>query len=276
MSCIFCRIVGGEIPAEIVASDARKCRIPRRAAARRRPRAGGAARPRRGDRGPGAGRGGRASSAWCNGSPVRFGGRSAPRAPRSGSTTATPRDRPSRTCTCTSCRAGPTTAPARCTPSSRVAPPVAFPTSAQQSVGQRRREPPDQTPVSHNDLADRPLVRAAFAQSIVRGLSDDPRWLSCRYLYDAEGSALFERITELARVLPDAHRGCVARAACHVAARAAGPSTLVELGAGNASKTRHLLRAWTAGGRTRYVPVDICADMLRGELRRARQRVPRR
>ena len=51
--------------------------------------------------------------------------------------------------------------------------------------------------MSHNDLADRPLVRAAFAQSIIRGLSDDPRWLSCRYLYDAEGSALFEAITEL-------------------------------------------------------------------------------
>jgi L-histidine Nalpha-methyltransferase len=40
------------------------------------------------------------------------------------------------------------------------------------------------------------LARAAFAQSVVRGLDDSPRWLSCRYLYDAVGSALFERITE--------------------------------------------------------------------------------
>ena len=39
-------------------------------------------------------------------------------------------------------------------------------------------------------------ARAAFAQSIVRGLDDSPRWLSCRYLYDAEGSDLFERISE--------------------------------------------------------------------------------
>ena len=27
-----------------------------------------------------------------------------------------------------------------------------------------------------------------FAQSVVRGLSDHPRWLHCRYLYDAAGS----------------------------------------------------------------------------------------
>jgi hypothetical protein len=40
------------------------------------------------------------------------------------------------------------------------------------------------------------LARAAFARSIVRGLDDNPRWLSCRYLYDAAGSDLFERITE--------------------------------------------------------------------------------
>ena len=42
-----------------------------------------------------------------------------------------------------------------------------------------------------------------------------------------------------------------------------GPSTLIELGAGNSSKTRHLLRAWTAGGQAaHYVPIDISAEML--------------
>src|SRR4029079_394232 len=136
-----------------------------------------------------------------------------------------------------------TTAPARCTPSSRVTPPVLFPTSQQQSVGQRRREPPDQTPASHNDLAARPLGRAAFAQSIIRGLSDDPRWLSCRYLYDAEGSALFEAITELPEYyLTRTEDALLAQHATSLRAQV-GASTLIELGAGNSSKTRHLLRA---------------------------------
>ena len=31
----------------------------------------------------------------------------------------------------------------------------------------------------------------AFAHSVARGLSDHPRWLHCRYLYDEEGSRIF-------------------------------------------------------------------------------------
>ena len=106
------------------------------------------------------------------------------------------------------------------------------------------------------------LARAAFARSIVRGLDDNPRWLSCRYLYDAAGSDLFERITEQPEYyLTRVEAALLASHARDIAALA-GPSTIVELGAGSAKKTRLLLEAWAMHGRTRYVPVDICADML--------------
>ena len=36
----------------------------------------------------------------------------------------------------------------------------------------------------------------SFAHSVARGLSDHPRWLHCRYLYDEEGSRIFSAITE--------------------------------------------------------------------------------
>ena len=36
----------------------------------------------------------------------------------------------------------------------------------------------------------------SFGQAVLRGLHDTPRWLPCRFLYDAEGSRLFEQITE--------------------------------------------------------------------------------
>ena len=36
----------------------------------------------------------------------------------------------------------------------------------------------------------------AFAQSVVRGLSDHPRWLHCRWLYDDRGSEIFERAAD--------------------------------------------------------------------------------
>jgi iron(II)-dependent oxidoreductase len=98
----------------------------------------------------------------------------------------------------------------------------------------------------------------------VRGLSDTPRWLSCRDLYDAEGSALFEAITRQPEYyLTRTEDALLAAHAAAIRARA-GASTLVELGSGNSEKTRHLLRAWTAGGRrARYVPIDISRDLLR-------------
>jgi iron(II)-dependent oxidoreductase len=106
------------------------------------------------------------------------------------------------------------------------------------------------------------LARAAFAQSVVRGLGDTPRWLSCRYLYDARGSELFERITELPEYyLTRVERRLLTAHAAEIA-ELAGRSTLAELGAGTARKTRLLLRAWAAHGPTRYVPIDICSDVL--------------
>jgi iron(II)-dependent oxidoreductase len=117
--------------------------------------------------------------------------------------------------------------------------------------------------VTRDELGDRALARAAFAQSIIRGLSDTPRWLSCRYLYDAEGSDLFEAITRQPEYyLTRTEDALLER---HAAALRAtiGPSTVVELGSGSSIKTRHILRAWTAGGKAaRYVPVDISRDML--------------
>ncbi|HXJ35936.1 MAG TPA: ergothioneine biosynthesis protein EgtB [Candidatus Eisenbacteria bacterium] len=107
------------------------------------------------------------------------------------------------------------------------------------------------------------VARAAFAQSVVRGLGDMPRWLSCRYLYDAEGSRLFDDITRQPEYYLTRAEAALLVAHAHEIRSLAGPSTLVELGAGTATKTRHLLRAWPAGGATaRYVPVDICGDVL--------------
>jgi iron(II)-dependent oxidoreductase len=102
-----------------------------------------------------------------------------------------------------------------------------------------------------------------FAQSIVRGLSDHPRWLHCRYLYDSAGSDIFERICEQPEYYQTRTEAALLAAhANHIRDLAAAP-TLVELGSGSSVKTRHLLRAWTAGGEgARYVPVDISLGML--------------
>jgi gamma-glutamyl hercynylcysteine S-oxide synthase len=100
----------------------------------------------------------------------------------------------------------------------------------------------------------------AFAQSVVRGLSDHPRWLHCRWLYDDAGSDIFERICEQPEYYQTrTEAALLAEHAGEIRRRAAAP-TLVELGSGSSVKTRHLLRAWSGAGS--YVPVDVSFGML--------------
>ncbi len=108
-----------------------------------------------------------------------------------------------------------------------------------------------------------PTAAEAFAHSVARGLSDSPRWLHCRYLYDETGSTLFGEITEQPEYyLTRAETEILARQSDAIRA-AVGAVPLVELGAGMAVKTRHLLAAWTrAGEPVEYVPIDIDASVL--------------
>ncbi|HXC53567.1 MAG TPA: ergothioneine biosynthesis protein EgtB [Candidatus Limnocylindrales bacterium] len=114
----------------------------------------------------------------------------------------------------------------------------------------------------HTSRSRPDLAREAFARSIIRGLGDNPRWLSCRYLYDEAGSTIFERITEQPEYyLTGTEEKILEREAGRIR-ELCGATTLVELGAGSATKTRHLLRAWTRARRARYVPIDISRSML--------------
>ena len=105
----------------------------------------------------------------------------------------------------------------------------------------------------------------SFAHSIARGLSDHPRWLHCRYLYDEEGSRIFSAITEQPEYYLTGAESEILAAHSDEIRALAGAVPIVELGAGSAAKTRHLLDAWTRaadGGEVEYVPVDIDASVL--------------
>jgi len=126
--------------------------------------------------------------------------------------------------------------------------------------------PPDWTRVEgrgfviHVDpLQESPL---AFALSVAAGLDSRPRRLDARFLYDAVGSQLFERITEQPEYyLTRAETRLLAAGARDIRA-AAGGGALVELGSGASTKTRNLLDAWCAAGPATYVPVDVDAHAL--------------
>jgi len=115
-----------------------------------------------------------------------------------------------------------------------------------------------------------------FAISVAQGLRHHPRRLSCRYLYDARGSELFERITEQPEYyLTSAEAAILAENAERIRS-VAGPTALVELGSGMSTKTRHLLDAWSRQAPdSTYVAVDICAPVVASSCEALRAEYPR-
>jgi L-histidine Nalpha-methyltransferase len=104
-----------------------------------------------------------------------------------------------------------------------------------------------------------------FAQATVAGLAKSPRGLECRFLYDARGSALFERITRQPEYYLTWTETDLLRSHAGEIREITGPTSLVELGSGSSVKTGILLRAWLAGDSTvRYIPIDVSFKALHG------------
>jgi L-histidine Nalpha-methyltransferase len=104
---------------------------------------------------------------------------------------------------------------------------------------------------------------ATMARDVRAGLCAYPKELAPKYFYDERGSQLFEQITELPEYYPTrAERQILSRRSAAILAAAGAPRTLVELGSGSATKTRHLLSAMRdAGNLETYVPVDISEEI---------------
>ena len=90
------------------------------------------------------------------------------------------------------------------------------------------------------------------------GLTSAPKVLPPKWFYDAQGSELFEKITQLPEYYPTrAERAILRERATEIAALTAA-TALVELGSGSSEKTRLLLSALRDGGTLRrYVGVDV-------------------
>src|SRR6201996_2788238 len=95
------------------------------------------------------------------------------------------------------------------------------------------------------------------------GLTAEPKSLPPKWFYDAQGSALFDKITELPEYYPTRAEREILRANAAGIAGQTGARTLIELGSGSSDKTRVLLDALRAAGTLRcYVPVDVSEPAL--------------
>ena len=131
-------------------------------------------------------------------------------------------------------------------------------------------------------------VAAAVREGLAPSRKRLPAWL----FYDAEGSRLFDKITQLPEYyLTRTERGIFSANAGHIVARAAefdpggtGNGTyeadpvrlrIAELGAGSADKTRLLLQAAAARqGTLLYEPVDVSSSALQAARERIENELP--
>lgn len=101
-----------------------------------------------------------------------------------------------------------------------------------------------------------------FRAAAVHGLSQAQKALPCRFLYDAQGSALFDKICDLPEYYPTRTETSILRSSARqIAALAGAGAQVIELGSGSSTKIRILLDAFLAPGA--YIPIDISAQHLR-------------
>ncbi len=116
-------------------------------------------------------------------------------------------------------------------------------------------------------------IRSDFAEAVLSGLRKTPKCLPSRFFYDARGSELFERITELEEYYPtNAEIALLERHASEIAALAGPNVSLVEFGSGSSRKTDRLIEELALIDS--YVPIDISDAALAGAVSRLRRRFP--
>jgi L-histidine Nalpha-methyltransferase len=105
--------------------------------------------------------------------------------------------------------------------------------------------------------------RQQMVRDMREGLTKMPKELSPKYFYDERGSELFEEITQLPEYyLTRAERWLLEQRISEVIA-AVRPCSLVELGAGSATKTRLIIEEMRSSGCAEcYVPIDVSKDFL--------------
>jgi L-histidine N-alpha-methyltransferase len=130
--------------------------------------------------------------------------------------------------------------------------------------------------ISRETTARKLVALPDYADEVVLGLMSRPKTLPCKLFYDDLGSALFEQITELREYYPTRTELEILQRSSREIAQAAGCGvSVVELGAGTATKTGTLLRAFARQQmRVKYFPVDISPAALAAAQKRVRDDCP--
>lgn len=115
--------------------------------------------------------------------------------------------------------------------------------------------------------------QSEFEADVLDGLHATPKHIPAKYFYDAVGSDLFERITEVSEYYPTrCEMSILRRHSADIAKLIPPGAALVEFGSGSSKKARIVLSA--APRLAAYVPVDICGEMIEREAAELRVDFP--
>ncbi|WP_207415827.1 L-histidine N(alpha)-methyltransferase [Roseomonas haemaphysalidis] len=115
--------------------------------------------------------------------------------------------------------------------------------------------------------------RAALVADALTGLSAERKTLPCKWLYDAEGTRLFEAITNLPEYYPTRTEVAILEQCGPEIARAIGPgAAVVEFGPGDGAKAVQLLQQLDSP--VVYLPVDIAPEWLAAAAARVKTAFP--
>lgn len=121
----------------------------------------------------------------------------------------------------------------------------------------------DQTPEHEHELRE-----------LLHGLARPEKWISSIYFYDAAGSRLFDRITELPEYYPTRTEVAILRShGAEMAAAIGAEAMVIEPGSGAGEKVRLLLRALE--NPVAYVPIEIAREHLSNSAQALAQDFPR-
>lgn len=123
------------------------------------------------------------------------------------------------------------------------------------------------------ELIDFGLEAEHFRADLLEGLAKPQKEIPCKYLYDAKGSRIFDRICEVKDYYPTRTETAIKERYAPEIADAVGPRALiVEPGSGSADKAIRLLQ--TLDQPVAYVPLEISRDHMMDAAQSINERFP--
>jgi dimethylhistidine N-methyltransferase len=131
----------------------------------------------------------------------------------------------------------------------------------------------------YRDQISEIAVTQQFREDVLRGLSSVPKYLPSKYFYDAEGDRLFCEIMKLPEYyLTRCEQEIFSMQTQQLSEGVLQRQTVfdvVELGAGDASKSIHLLRyLFVKNPRVIYQPIDISSNVIQTLGQKIPERIP--